>query len=190
MQTCTWSSRLNFMFMAKREKSCRGGFRLNRAATLDCAPTRRGSASLARGNSLLKVARLRTDPQHTPPPLPLLRSRPGGVRGASVVRGPKPDKLSKSCRLSAVSFQPLDFNPARPSWQTRRGRASSPVKTDVHAAQIGARELARRLHFRERRLRLGARAPRVDGHDLVGPVNVRVVDFARLADAARGEDLL
>src|SRR5207237_1213056 len=46
--------------------------------------------------TLFDVARLRTDPQHTPPPLPLLRSRPGGVRGAGVVRSPKSDKFSRS----------------------------------------------------------------------------------------------
>ena len=39
-----------------------------------------------------KLARLRTYPQHTLPLLPLLRSRPGGVHKASVVRSPKSDK--------------------------------------------------------------------------------------------------
>jgi len=40
------------------------------------------------------LARLRTYPQHTLPSLPLLRSRPGGVRKASVVRSPKSDNFS------------------------------------------------------------------------------------------------
>jgi hypothetical protein len=39
-----------------------------------------------------ELARLRTYPQHTLPLLPLLRSRPGGVHKASVVRSPKSDK--------------------------------------------------------------------------------------------------
>ena len=39
-----------------------------------------------------KVARPRTFPQHTLPLLPLLRSRPGGVHKASVVRSPGSDK--------------------------------------------------------------------------------------------------
>ena len=39
------------------------------------------------------LARLRTYPQHTPPLLPLLRSRPGGVHKANVVRSPKSDNL-------------------------------------------------------------------------------------------------
>ena len=38
------------------------------------------------------LARPRTFPQHTPPLLPLLRSRPGGVHKASVVRSPGSDK--------------------------------------------------------------------------------------------------
>ena len=40
----------------------------------------------------LNQVRLRTYPQHTLPLLPLLRSRPGGVHKASVVRSPKSDK--------------------------------------------------------------------------------------------------
>ena len=40
----------------------------------------------------LEVARPRTFPQHTLPLLPLLRSRPGGVHKASVVRSPGSDK--------------------------------------------------------------------------------------------------
>src|SRR5712691_6701894 len=43
-----------------------------------------------------ELARLRTYPQHTLPLLPLLRSRPGGVRKASVVRSPKSDNLSRN----------------------------------------------------------------------------------------------
>jgi hypothetical protein len=39
----------------------------------------------------LLLARPRTFPQHTPPLLPLLRSRPGGVHKASVVRSPGSD---------------------------------------------------------------------------------------------------
>ena len=38
------------------------------------------------------LARPRTFPQHTLPMLPLLRSRPGGVHKASVVRSPGSDK--------------------------------------------------------------------------------------------------
>src|SRR3982750_4930330 len=38
------------------------------------------------------LARPRTFPQHTLPLLPLLRSRPGGVHKASVVRSPGSDK--------------------------------------------------------------------------------------------------
>src|SRR5437870_1840458 len=65
-------------------------------ASVDCAPDAPASATCrsSRGNSFAELARLRTDPQHTRPALPLLRSRPGGVRAASVVRSPKSDKLS------------------------------------------------------------------------------------------------
>ena len=45
------------------------------------------------------LARPRTFPQHTPPLLPLLRSRPGGVHKTSVVRSPGSDK----------NLAPLDF---------------------------------------------------------------------------------
>src|SRR6476659_1124270 len=41
-----------------------------------------------------ELARPRTFPQHTLPLLPLLRSRPGGVHKASVVRSPGSDKLN------------------------------------------------------------------------------------------------
>src|ERR1041384_4662970 len=40
-----------------------------------------------------ELARPRTFPQHTLPLLPLLRSRPGGVHKASVVRSPGSEKL-------------------------------------------------------------------------------------------------
>src|SRR4026209_1128801 len=43
------------------------------------------------GGCFLKLARPRTFPQHTLPLLPLLRSRPGGVHKASVVRSPGSD---------------------------------------------------------------------------------------------------
>ena len=49
------------------------------------------------------MARPRTLPQHTPPLLPLLRSRPGGVHKASVVRSPGSDKslpIVKNLNLS------------------------------------------------------------------------------------------
>ena len=49
------------------------------------------------------VARPRTFPQHTLPLLPLLRSRPGGVHKASVVRSPGSDKLSITASKS-LSF--------------------------------------------------------------------------------------
>src|SRR5437764_8077646 len=114
MQTCTWSRRLMLIFMAKK-KSCREAASEIRA-TLDCAPTRRASASLCPRQLSSGWARLQTDPQHTPPPLPLLRSRPGGVRGASVVRSLKPDKFSRSSlKPSALSGQlsALDFNSLR-----------------------------------------------------------------------------
>ena len=55
-----------------------------------CCPTR----SDRRPRSLfhfLILARLRTYPQHTLSLLPLLRSRPGGVHKASVVRSPGSD---------------------------------------------------------------------------------------------------
>src|SRR6185369_800684 len=42
---------------------------------------------------LNELARPRTFPQHTLPLLPLLRSRPGGVHKACVVRSPGSDKL-------------------------------------------------------------------------------------------------
>src|SRR5882762_10716909 len=55
-----------------------------------------------------ELARLRTYPQHTLPLLPLVRSRPGGVCKASVVRSPKSDNFSNhfrfliaNCRLVA-----------------------------------------------------------------------------------------
>src|SRR5690349_9189806 len=52
-----------------------------------------------------ELARPRTFPQHTLPLLPLLRSRPGGVHKASVVRSPgsdKPKSLSFDARTSAI----------------------------------------------------------------------------------------
>src|SRR4029079_16756514 len=52
-----------------------------------------------------ELARHRTFPQHTLPLLPLLRSRPGGVHKASVVRSPgsdKPKSLSFDARTSAI----------------------------------------------------------------------------------------
>ena len=53
-----------------------------------------------------KVASLRTYPQHTLPLLPLLRSRPGGVHKASVVRSPKSDKkIVGNCRLPIPGCQ-------------------------------------------------------------------------------------
>src|SRR5712691_13218026 len=51
-----------------------------------------------------ELARLRTYPQHTLPLLPLLRSRPGGVHKASVVRSPKSDNLSKQFSISHCKF--------------------------------------------------------------------------------------
>ncbi len=48
--------------------------------------------------------RLRTYPQHTLSLLPLLRSRPGGVHKASVVRSPKSDKSILDCRLPIVDL--------------------------------------------------------------------------------------
>ncbi len=63
--------------------------------------------------SLLDVARLRTYPQHTPPLLPLLRSRPGGVHKASVVRSPKSDKLSKAFLPPSRSILSLPHSPAK-----------------------------------------------------------------------------
>src|SRR5438132_13185601 len=50
-----------------------------------------------------ELARLRTYPQHTLPLLPLLRSRPGGVHKAGVVRSPKSDNLSNWDRHSCLS---------------------------------------------------------------------------------------
>ena len=49
------------------------------------------------GSDLQMLARPRTFPQHTLPLLPLLRSRPGGVRKASVVRSPGSDKELNLC---------------------------------------------------------------------------------------------
>src|SRR2546423_12938214 len=103
MQTWTWSRRLTLIFMAKK-KSCREAASEIRA-TLDGAPARRASATLGPRHLSSRWARLQTDPQHTPPPLPLLRSRPGGVRGASVVRSLKPDKFSRSSRRAAPGFR-------------------------------------------------------------------------------------
>src|SRR5215208_2358722 len=104
MQTWTWSSRLNCIFMAIEKELPRGLCGERGDAGLCSNAARFGKPFLAA--TLSDVARLRTDPQHTPPPLPLLRSRPGGVRGASVVRSPKPDKLGNSCELLAVSSRP------------------------------------------------------------------------------------
>src|SRR2546423_10620549 len=116
MQTWTWSRRLTLIFMAKK-KSCRAAARSRKfAPALDCAPTRRASAGLCPRQLSSGWARLQTDPQHTLPPLPLLRSRSGGVRGASVVRSLKPDKFSRSSlKPSALSGQlsALDFNSLR-----------------------------------------------------------------------------
>ena len=50
-----------------------------------------------------ELARPRTFPQHTLPLLPLLRSRPGGVHKASVVRSPGSDK-PKSPSFDARTF--------------------------------------------------------------------------------------
>src|ERR1044072_9419895 len=63
------------------------------------------------------VARLRTYPQHTLPLLPLLRSRPGGVHKASVVRSPKSDKLSKTRARVSITLEassPRPFSNFRP----------------------------------------------------------------------------
>jgi hypothetical protein len=70
------------------------------------AKTRRRSRRRARRMRLallrpFVLARPRTLPQHTLPLLPLLRSRPGGVHKASVVRSPGSDKALAiaECRL-------------------------------------------------------------------------------------------
>ena len=67
-----------------------------------------------------KLARPRTFPQHTPPMLPLLRSRPGGVHKTSVVRSPGSDKSRKKAQrpqekapLAVLTFVLLCF-----LWQT------------------------------------------------------------------------
>ena len=67
-----------------------------------------------------KLARPRTFPQHTPPLLPLLRSRPGGVHKTSVVRSPGSDKSRKKAQrpqekapLAVLTFVLLCF-----LWQT------------------------------------------------------------------------
>src|SRR5205085_8472928 len=117
MQICTWSSRLNFGFIPRRNEKELPLVRLVvEAASVDCAPTAPASATSASnsGNSFAELARLRTDPQHTRPALPLLRSRPGGVHAASVVRSPKSDKLSNSSDASQRSSNcptlPVNFN--------------------------------------------------------------------------------
>ena len=51
-----------------------------------------------------ELARPRTFPQHTLPLLPLLRSRPGGVHKACVVRGPGSDKSISDCRLPISDY--------------------------------------------------------------------------------------
>src|SRR6185503_13961276 len=55
-----------------------------------------------------ELARPRTFPQHTLPLLPLLRSRPGGVHKASVVRSPGSDKNFLAER---VGFEPTERFP-------------------------------------------------------------------------------
>src|ERR1051325_1424367 len=94
------------------------------------------------------VARLRTDPQHTPPLLPLLRSRPGGVHKASVVRSPKSDKLSKTRfrRPPANSYSTASRAPRANGLEgdaaaRAAGGFSSAVEARAHAAQVGGREL-------------------------------------------------
>jgi hypothetical protein len=58
--------------------------------------------SLISGNTIrnftLHLARPRTFPQHTLPLLPLLRSRPGGVHKACIVRSPGSDKGIPNCQ--------------------------------------------------------------------------------------------
>src|SRR5260370_14328404 len=57
---------------------------------------------------ILDLVRLRTYPQHTLPLLPLLRSRPGGVHKAIVVRSPKSDNSLKHCQLPIANCR-LEF---------------------------------------------------------------------------------
>src|SRR5215216_5746930 len=58
-----------------------------------------------------ELARPRTFPQHTLPLLPLLRSRPGGVHKASVVRSPGSDKSKNSVLAERVGFEPTERFP-------------------------------------------------------------------------------
>ena len=56
------------------------------------------------------LARLRTYPQHTLPLLPLLRSRPGGVHKASVVRSPKSDKDQLQLSIADLGMSISEYN--------------------------------------------------------------------------------
>src|SRR5438270_1136974 len=167
-------------FMAKK-KSCRWRPRLSetRARAGLCSNAARFGKPRPAA-TLFDVARLRTDPQHTPPPLPLLRSRPGGVRGAGVVRSPKSDKFSRGPSVRAAR----DGTPTRV-----HHNPLGAVNASAHPPQVRARVLARGLDLREHLSGLRERAPRVDGHELLVGGDVRVVKLARL-DATRGEDLV
>ena len=92
-----------------------------------------------------ELARLRTYPQHTLPLLPLLRSRPGGVHKASVVRSPKSDKSFPiaDCRSfeesTGIIAQPwLESQWAFGNWQSpmfwRKGWDSNPRCGSPHTA--------------------------------------------------------
>src|SRR5688572_8874707 len=74
----------------------------------------------------LVVARPRTLPQHTLPLLPLLRSRPGGVHKASVVRSPGSDKRAVCrtlvCRIRAKESS-SESNQKEPSQTSDLGLA-------------------------------------------------------------------
>src|SRR5258705_12331804 len=86
----------------------------------------------------LVLARPRTCPQHTPLLLPLLRSRPGGVHKASVVRSPGSDKTFSiaDCRFLIVRYAlACRLLPNKTSWDDYElGRLRQAKKHIGHSA--------------------------------------------------------
>src|SRR5687768_9736644 len=99
----------------------------------------------------LKLARPRTYPQHTPPLLPLLRSRPGGVHKASVVRSPGSDNPSDGgIRISDCGIKEHAKHFTRPFFKSATCNPQSAILTSAgkafargKAANAGAHQCRR-----------------------------------------------
>src|SRR5690242_17827740 len=79
-----------------------------------------------------ELARPRTFPQHTLPLLPLLRSRPGGVHKASVVRSPGSDKNRLAER---VGFEPTERFPVHSISSAASSTTPAPLLDQPQKAQ-------------------------------------------------------